>query len=107
MLHPTRAHRLAGLTLFVVLVAAGVAGCRTTQTLNADCVAAPNADATCPTCTADSDCVIVSNPCHDSAACTHRKRKPELAVTLIGCNRENIVPPPESCGCVAGACKPR
>jgi hypothetical protein len=81
-----------------------LAACAGTQDLANDC---PDADGACPPCSAHEECVVVSNPCHDTAWCTHVDRDPPLAVNQIGCNLEHEVPPDSACGCVRGACAAR
>lgn len=80
------------------------AACRGEQQLRDDC---PTAGQACPACTADADCVIVSNPCLETASCTSRRREPPLSVAQLGCNGEYDLPPAERCGCVAGVCRSR
>lgn len=95
-----RMRRLFGVTAFS-MVLVGTA-CSSEQDLRDDC---PTANGACPACTADADCVIVSNPCEDSAYCTHVRRAPPLSVTQLGCNHENDKPPASRCGCVQGTCR--
>jgi hypothetical protein len=78
--------------------------CKGEQELKDDC---PSAGGACPLCASDSECVIVSNPCHETATCTHARREPKLVANSIGCGAEYDVPPAESCGCVANVCRSR
>lgn len=96
--------RPAGVLLFA-LVLAGILACgKGEQELRDDC---PTAGTACPACTSDSDCTIVSNPCHETATCTHARREPVLTVNQIGCNSEYDRPPAERCGCVSSVCRTR
>lgn len=74
------------------------------QELVSEC---PLSNGACPACLSDEDCVVVSNECSDVAFCTHADRDPSLAVTAIGCNRPNEVPPDEDCLCLRGGCARR
>lgn len=80
-------------------------GCRSTQSLRDDCIS--EASVVCPACDRDEDCMIVSNRCLASAACTHVRRDPPLSVVAVGCNIEYDRPPASSCGCVEGVCRGR
>jgi hypothetical protein len=81
-----------------------VLSCKGEQELRDDC---PSAGGACPACATDADCFILSNPCHESAVCTHRRREPALAVNQIGCNSEYDLPPADKCGCVDAVCRSR
>jgi hypothetical protein len=86
------------------LLSALIVACLGEQELRDDCA---TGGASCPSCQSDAECVIVSNPCHATAVCTHARRDPPIAVNQIGCNREYDVPEPSRCGCVAGVCRAR
>jgi hypothetical protein len=91
-------------SLFVAVALSAVLACHGEQELHSDCVKSPDV---CPPCTTDAECIIVSNECHESAACTHRDRDPPLAVNQIGCSSELEYdrPPPERCGCARNVCR--
>lgn len=90
---------LALLALF--LAATGVlSGCFGLQEVRDHCL---EDNANCPPCQLDSECVIVSNPCHETAHCTHRDTN--LSVDQIGCNYAYDVPSDDVCRCRSGICR--
>jgi hypothetical protein len=76
--------------------------CGHKQELKSYCLEDP---ANCPSCSVDADCVIVSNPCHDSAMCSHKDA--HLATTMEGCSFENEVPDASECICKDAVCQAR
>jgi hypothetical protein len=80
--------------------------CHGEQKLHSDCLDNPGV---CPTCTADSDCVIESQGCFPDAYCTHQQRNPRLNFPAIGCGSwsEYDVPPASRCGCIEAVCRVR
>lgn len=74
--------------------------CLGLQDVRDHCLEAPD---NCPPCQLDNECVIVSNPCHETAHCTHRDT--HLSVNQIGCNLEYDVPSDDVCRCVEGLCR--
>ncbi len=56
----------------------------------------------CPPCARDTECVIVSNACHEFGTCTHRDT--DLVVTSDGCLLGYDVPSDDVCQCVAEMC---
>jgi hypothetical protein len=87
-----------------IVIVQGAIACKGEQELKDDC---PHSNGACPACSSDNDCVIVSNPCHETASCTHRNRNPPLSVDQIGCSTEYDKPPANRCGCVQNVCRGR
>jgi hypothetical protein len=89
-------------TIFLSMALAMVlAGCGRVQEIQNTC----DGDLECPACTTDNQCVIVSNACHETAACVHRDV--ELSVNQIGCSDALAyeVPDDAVCTCQASVCK--
>ncbi len=59
----------------------------------------------CPVCEMDADCVVLHNPCFETAMCVDVDDN--WAVPMPGCPDRNQyeTPPAEACICQAGACE--
>ena len=88
-----------GCFLFAALMTTG--GCRGVQEIQNTC----DGELECPPCTTDDECVIVSNACHETAACVHRDV--DLAVNQIGCSDAlpHEVPQDTECTCQEETCR--
>lgn len=86
--------------LLVLLATLVLSGCFGLQDVRDHCL---EDNANCPPCQLDSECVIVSNACHETAHCTHRDTN--LSVDQIGCNYAYDVPSDDVCRCVEGICR--
>ena len=62
----------------------------------------PHRERRMPACTADADCVIVSNPCGTPPTASRSSRPAAQRDPARGCNHENDKPPASRCGCVQG-----
>jgi hypothetical protein len=84
---------------FVALLLIACAGCLGQQRLLDGC-----GESECRPCADDADCVIIGNPCSDTAVCEHRDSP--HAVTQEACDLEYEPPPDADCVCRDGACGP-
>jgi hypothetical protein len=74
------------------------------QTLTTPCVNPSDADkASCPACTTDADCGIVTNLCHPTGLCVPTAGK--WLVTLEHCSVQHAPAPASACGCHDGVCR--
>lgn len=87
-----------GLTVSAVLL-----GCGKQQELTSYCL---EPGVTCPPCSTDDECAVLSNACHETATCVHRDDV-GVAVTMEGCGIENDVPPDSDCVCIDTTCVTR
>ena len=85
-----------------VIAALLLAACSLPQQLASPCVGMPVSANTCPACTTDADCAIISNPCHEAASCVPKAAF--WAVDAIGCDFEHA-PTTSTCGCVNSVCQ--
>ena len=86
--------------LFFILLTSFTYSCSVEQDIIDICVEEKDK---CSACFESSDCVIVSNPCHEYAYCAHKDS--EVMVNSIGCNFEYDVPKDSSCKCINNICK--
>ena len=86
----------------VVMLALSLAACGGRQDLVSPCI---EAGASCPPCSVNDECVVVSNACHETASCTHRDSG--LVVTMDGCSdaQAHEVPPDSDCVCQQAVCQ--
>lgn len=90
--------RLALLSMLALLAVA----CGREQKISNPCLEEPGL---CDPCHADSECVILSNSCHEYASCVPAGS--DFAVNEIGCSSalEYDVPADSECVCEATVCR--
>jgi len=76
--------------------------CHGTQELRSYCLEQPGS---CPACTTDADCEVVSNSCHPYASCADKRV--HLMTNQIGCNYGYDVPGDNECVCRSALCQRR
>lgn len=92
---------LRGMRLFALAGLLVLTACVPPQTLTSPCVGQPDGGS-CPACSTDADCSIVTNLCHETAACVPTAG--HWAATQEGCAVEH--PPTQTpCVCHGSVCQ--